>query len=154
MKYQSLSITLTKAERKFFEDIVKKDRNENEKKRASILLAVDESENRIRVKDTIVANREKTTVQTVCRVKKDFLNAPEGESAIRRKKRKTPPVPARITSEIESHIVSICIDDPPAGCRRWSLRLIADKAVELGYIDAISHTTVGKILKKNKLDLV
>lgn len=106
------------------------------------------------MKDTIVATREKVSVQTVSRVKKDFLNAPESESAIRRKNRKNPPVPVRITSEIESHIISICVEAPPAGCRRWTLRLIAKEAVELGYIDAISHTTVGKILKKNKLDLV
>lgn len=45
----------------------------------------------------------------------------------------------------------MCCSNPPEGFSRWSLRLPADKMVELEYIDSISHVTVGKVLKKNEL---
>jgi len=154
MKYKSLSIKLTKAERKEIEDIVKKgERKAREIRRAAILLAVDESEGRKRMKDTIVATLLQTTVQTVSQVKKDFLNAPKVRAAIKRKKRETPPVPAKITGEIEAHIIAIACSEPPAGYGRWTLRLIADKMIELNYIGSISHTAVGKALKKTSTSL-
>jgi glutaredoxin-related protein len=52
--------------------------------------------------------------------------------------------------DFEAHVVALSCSDPPAGFSRWSLRLLADKAVELNYIDSISHEAIRRILKKTK----
>ena len=48
----------------------------------------------------------------------------------------------------EAHLIALVRSEPPPGRVRWSLRLLADRMVELGYVDALSHTTVGEVLKK------
>jgi hypothetical protein len=55
--------------------------------------------------------------------------------------------------DIEAKLVSLCCCEPPEGFAKWSLKLLADKMVELSYIDYISHATVGEILKKTNLSL-
>ena len=75
------------------------------------------------------------------------------EATINRKKRETPPVPAKVTGDIEAHIIALACGEPPEGYSRWSVRLIAQKCVELNYIDSISHMTVSRILKKTNLSL-
>jgi hypothetical protein len=75
------------------------------------------------------------------------------ESALYRKKRATPPVPAKVDGEVEAHIIALCCTNPPKGYARWSVRLLADKCVELGYVDSISHMTVSRTLKKTNLSL-
>ncbi|MDT4763362.1 helix-turn-helix domain-containing protein [Sphaerochaeta sp. PS] len=154
MKYQSLRITLTTEERNELEKIVSNGTAQaKEIRRANILLSVDESEGRKRMKDVVVARMLGTTPQTICQVKKDYLQKQRVEDSIKRKKRVTPPVPAKIDGSVEAHIIAIACSNPPSGYGRWTLRLIADRMVELDYIDAISHTAVGKTLKKTGLSL-
>ena len=50
--------------------------------------------------------------------------------------------------DVEAHLIALSCSQPPAGRLRWSLRLLADKAVELNYVQAISHETVRRTLKK------
>jgi hypothetical protein len=50
--------------------------------------------------------------------------------------------------DFEAHLVALSCSEPPEGFARWSLRLLADKVVELNYIDSISHETIRQILKK------
>jgi transposase len=47
-----------------------------------------------------------------------------------------------------AQITALACSDAPEGHSQWSLRLLAEKVVELGYIDTVSHTEVGRILKK------
>ena len=54
--------------------------------------------------------------------------------------------------DFEAHLVALSCSEPPEGYARWSLRLLADKVVELQYIDSISHEAVRGILKKTKLN--
>lgn len=54
---------------------------------------------------------------------------------------------------IEAKLVTLCCNEPPKGYAKWSLRLLADKMVELKYIDTISHVTVRSVLKKMNLSL-
>jgi hypothetical protein len=49
--------------------------------------------------------------------------------------------------------VALACSEAPGGRCKWTLRLLADKMVELGYVDAISHTTIRDALKKTKLSL-
>jgi hypothetical protein len=55
--------------------------------------------------------------------------------------------------DFEAHLVALSCSDPPEGFTRWSLRLLADRVVELNYIDSISHETIRQVLKKTKLNL-
>jgi hypothetical protein len=72
------------------------------------------------------------------------------QAALERKKRETPPV-IKIDGEAEAKIIALVCGEPPAGRCRWTLVLLADKAVELGILDSISHTAIGNLLKKTKL---
>ena len=59
----------------------------------------------------------------------------------------------KVDGEIEARLISIACSEPPKGFGRWSLRLLADRMVELKYTDEISHETVRKVLKKTNLSL-
>jgi hypothetical protein len=52
--------------------------------------------------------------------------------------------------EFEAHLVALSCSEPPEGFARWSLRLLADRAVEMHYIDSISYETIRRVLKKTK----
>lgn len=56
--------------------------------------------------------------------------------------------PIQISGEQRAKITALACSEPPEGYARWNLRLLADKVVELGYCEAISHTEVANILKK------
>lgn len=56
--------------------------------------------------------------------------------------------PTEIDGKQRAKVTALACSDPPEGYAKWSLRLLADKAVELGYCEHISHTEVGQILKK------
>src|SRR3954469_8363183 len=55
--------------------------------------------------------------------------------------------------DVEAKLVTLCCSEPPKGYAKWSLRLLADKMVELKYVESISHVTVRSILKKTNLNL-
>ena len=54
----------------------------------------------------------------------------------------------KFTGEVEAKLTMLACSDPPDGAARWTLRLLADRMVELGYVDSISHVTVRELLKK------
>ena len=54
----------------------------------------------------------------------------------------------KVDGDFEAHVVALSCGEPPKGFSRWSLRLLADKAVELEYIENISHETIRRLLKK------
>ena len=56
----------------------------------------------------------------------------------------------KVTGEVEAHLVALSCTKPPDGHATWSLRLLADRAVELGYVDSLSHETVGQVMKKKR----
>lgn len=86
------------------------------------------------------------TVTKVCKslVERGF------EITLNGKKRDTPPRAKLLDGEQEARIIALRLSEPPAGYSNWSLRLIADQAIELGIVESISHTTVGTTLKKIK----
>ncbi|WP_044210166.1 helix-turn-helix domain-containing protein [Flammeovirga sp. OC4] len=61
--------------------------------------------------------------------------------------------PAGLTGENKAKITALACSTPPEGYSKWTLRMLADKVVELGYVDEISHTHVQEILKKTNLSL-
>jgi transposase len=70
------------------------------------------------------------------------------EAALERKKRTTPGRQAVCDGEAEAKLIALRCSQPPAGQAKWTLRLLADKAVELEIVPAISHQTVWQVLKK------
>ncbi len=119
--------------------------------RANILLASDKRNDKYMTVAEI-AEVYHTTPTTVQNVRSSYCE--KGlEATLNRKKRETPPVPAKVTGEVEAHIIALACGEPPEGYSKWTLRLLADKTVELGYIDSISHVTVSSVLKKTNLSL-
>ena len=90
-------------------------------------------------------------MRTIDRVKKRFvtegLDAALGVAPTSRIYEK------KVDGDIEARLISIACSNPPEGFGRWSLRLLADRMVELNYVDEISHETVRKVLKKTNLSL-
>ena len=114
---------------------------------ANVLLAADENGEGGRKSEAEIAQLFHVHPQTVHAIRQ--LYSEKGlQAALGRKKRKTPPVAPKITGEVEAKIIALSCSSPPPGRSRWSLRLLADKAVELQYIDSISYEAVGRLLKK------
>jgi len=118
---------------------------------ANVLLATNDSRTpKLTVK--AVADKCSTSTTTVTRVRKRYSE--EGlEAALLNKKRKTPPIEPKITGEVEARIIALACSEPPEGFSKWSLRLLAEKTVELEYLENISHVSVGTVLKKHNLSL-
>jgi len=86
------------------------------------------------------------SMRKIDRVKKRFVE--EGLDAALIKKLETVFYAKKADGDFEAHLVALSCGEPPEGFARWSLRLLADKVVELNYIDSISHETVRRIFKK------
>lgn len=143
MPIQKYEVSLSATKRKRLTKMVKSGRIPARTiLRANILLAVDKNGKRpMTVQEAAIAfNTSATTVQNV--------RTCYGERALNRKRRETPPVEAKVTGEVEAHIIALACGEAPEGYAKWTLRLLADRSVKLGYIDSISHTQVGRILKK------
>jgi len=89
--------------------------------------------------------------RTIDRVKKKFIE--EGFDSVLERRASPQNYTKKVDGDIEAKLVTLCCSDPPEGFAKWSLRLLADKMVELNYIDYISHVTVGGVLKKTNLSL-
>ena len=61
--------------------------------------------------------------------------------------------PPKITGDLEAQLIVLACSDPPEGHNQWTLRLLADKMVALGYFESISHVAISKRLKKMPLSL-
>lgn len=61
--------------------------------------------------------------------------------------------PRRLDGEQEAHLIALTCGEAPEGQARWSLRLLADRMVELDYVESVSHETVRQTLKKTTLSL-
>ncbi len=116
-------------------------------RRAHILLLADEHRPGGKMKDNAIADQLHVHVNTILNIRKTYMKQ-DLQAVIQRKKRITPPVPPKVTGELEAKIIALSCSEPPTGRTRWTLRLLADKAVELQYIESISYDTVDRILKK------
>jgi hypothetical protein len=119
--------------------------------RAKIILSLDTSGGRKGQKQKDIAERVGVSRQAVNDARNDFLVIKSVSEFLKRKKRVTPPVPPKITGEFEARVIALACGSVPKGYAKWSLRLLADKCVELQYIDTISHTAISTLLKKHNL---
>ena len=75
------------------------------------------------------------------------------EAALERKQREKPPREVIFDGAFEARLVALACSDTPEEHRRWTVRLLADKAVELNIAESVSHMTVQRVLKKTNLNL-
>jgi transposase len=143
-------VTLQADEREALEAITRKGSHQSRKViNALILLNCDEGAfNQRRLRGEDVAEVLKVSMRTLDRVKKRFVEEGletvlSGRPSRRRYERKA-------DGDLEARLVALSCSEPPKGYSQWSLRLLADRAVELEYIDSISYETVRRVLKKTK----
>lgn len=115
--------------------------------RARILFKADTSEGAPAWPDEKIAEALDVTVQTVERVRKQLVL--EGFDAVLKRRAYMQKVSRKkVDGDVEAHLVALTCSEAPEGYSRWSLRLLADQMVELGYIESISHEAVRQTLKK------
>jgi hypothetical protein len=117
--------------------------------RARILLLLDHKQ-ADPLPDDAVAKTLLCHRNTVGNVRRRFVTA--GLPAALYDKPLPPRAPKKMTGEVEAHLIALACSAPPAGQQRWTLRLLADRLVELGLVDRISHVAVGERLKKTNVN--
>ena len=139
-------VRLADAERAVCEATVRKETGKSEKlRRATILLRADA--NGPTWDDAKISEAVGCRTRTVENVRQAFVL--EGfEGALVRKKRATPPTPKLLDGAGEAKLIALRLGKPPAGFGRWTLRLLADRMVELEVVESISAETVRQTLKK------
>lgn len=146
------TVKLTKAEVEELKSIVNKGSHTSQTFRtAYILLNCDEGKYSDKVTNEVISKVLKVGMRTIDRVKKRFIE--EGFEAVLERRPTTREYEVKVDGDIEAKLVTLCCNEPPKGFAKWSLRLLADKMVELNYIDQISHVTVRSVLKKMNLSL-
>ena len=139
-------VRLTEEERAICEATIKKEKGKSEKlRRATIVLKADADGpawDDAKISEAIGCRR-----QTVENVRQAFVL--EGfEAALVRKKRAMSPTPKLLDGVGEAKLIAMRLGQPPAGCGHWTLRLLADRMVELEIVESISPETVRQTLKK------
>ena len=148
-------IYLTEEEVETLQDFVKNGtHNAHLIKRARVLLRLNRSGKKDHLRIGRIAEETELSKQSVYNIRNDYLNSKSLEEFLTRKKRETPPVPHKLNGEAEAHIIALACSEPPKGYARWTVRLIAEKAVELHYVDGISHMTIYRLLKKRNISLI
>ena len=139
-------ILLRQLLRSLLRDIVKKLKGTSQKvRRANILLKADvDGPN---WSDAKIAEALSCRIRTIENVRRRLVT--DGlDAVLNRKKRETPPRPKILDGKQEAEIIALRLGKPPAGFANWSLRLLAERIVELEIVDSISHATVRQTLKK------
>jgi len=144
-------VTLTKVERQELSIIIQKGKHRSQKVlNALILINCDKGEFQEKwSKNEDIANILQISMRKIDRIKKCFvekglntaLNGTKGQRVYAKK----------ADGDFEAHLIALSCSNPPEGFSRWSLRLLADKVVELNYVHKISHETIRGVLKKTKL---
>jgi transposase len=117
---------------------------------AYILLNCDEGKYAEKVTNEQISKVLKIGMRTIDRVKKKFIE--EGFEAVLERRPTSRVYETKSDGDVEAKLVTLCCSEPPKGFAKWSLRLLADKMVELKYVESISHVTVRSILKKTNLN--
>ena len=145
-------IKLTKSEVEELMSIINKGSHTSQTFRtAYILLNCDEGKYSEKVINEEISKVLKVGMRTIDRVKKKFIE--DGFEACLERRPTTRVYDRKTDGETEAKLVTLCCSEPPKGFAKWSLRLLADKMVELKYVESISHVTVGSVLKKTNLNL-
>lgn len=146
-------VILTKDERDQLTDLTRTGTHTAKKIiHALILLNVDcSSDNTEKQTNEEICKVLKIGMRTIDRVKKRFVE--EGFDAALKMAPTTRVYDKMVDGDMEAHLIALACGDPPKGHARWSLRLLADKLIELRFTESISYETVRRTLKKTNLSL-
>jgi len=149
MPYKQYRIQLTLADRQFLEDLVSTGTHKARQiTRARILLLADEGPEGAAKTDSQIVDSLKVCRQTVATTRARFVKGGLIDALNEHPRSGQPP---KFKASVLAHIIALACSHPPEGHARWTLRLLADKAVELSLVESISHETVRHVLKKNEL---
>lgn len=121
--------------------------------RARVLLMLDRTGKTDHVRYKRTAENANISVQAVYNMRDEYLTNQDIESYLNRKKRDTPPRARKIDGKAEAQIIALACGEPPKGYSKWTVRLLRDKAVELHFVDGVSHMTIQRLLKKRNISL-
>jgi hypothetical protein len=141
-------VTLTEQERQMLQEIATRGKHSSQKVlNALILLGCDEGpfQNRKLTAQELVGVLP-VSMKKVDRVKRRFVEHGLEEALVKKKAERQ--YLRKADGDFEAHLVALSCSKPPKGHARWSLRLLADKMVQLEYTDSISYETVRRVLKK------
>ncbi|WP_225000381.1 helix-turn-helix domain-containing protein [Cesiribacter sp. SM1] len=143
----SREVTLSASEKGYLQGILKKGRHSVRKvKRARILLLLSEG-----VSAEEIASKADVVLSTVYKIWNRYLEVgKDAKEAIEEKPRSGQP--PKLTDEVKAQITAIACSDPPEGNEYWTLQMICDKVVELGYVEKLSTEPVRRFLKKSCLN--
>jgi len=146
-------ITLTEQERKDLEALTRNGKTGAKKFiHARALLLCDAGPDGPFWTVAVAAEALGVTSRTIEHLKKRFVE--DGlEAALVRKIREKPPRDVIFDGAFEARLIALACSDAPKGYQRWTVRLLADKAVELNFASSVSHMTVQRVLKKMNLSL-
>ena len=141
-------LTLTPEQRQQLETMLRTGQNKARVlTRVRIVLLLDRSQEK-RYTDQEIAELLGCFHLTVANTRRRFLE--EGIAGVLGEKPMGPTAPVKMTGELEAQLTLLACSDPPQGQARWTVRLLADTIVELGFVDELSHVTVARTLKKMK----
>ena len=146
-------VTLTQQERKELEALTRRGKTHARKFiHARALLLCDAGDDGPAWNVADVAKALGVTSRTIEHLKRRFVE--DGlEAALERKPREKPPREVTFDGAFEARLIAMACSDVPKGHQRWTVRLLADKVVELNIAPSVSHMTVQRVLKKTNLDL-
>ena len=141
-------VTLTAEERQGLSDLIAAGKAAAQKlAHARILLKADAADGGPAWPDHRIAEAIEVSVATIERVRQRFVE--HGlEAALVRKKQARPSRERALDGRAEAKLIALACSKPPDGKKRWTLRLLAERVVELGHAEAVSHETVRRSLKK------
>jgi len=146
-------IKLTQEEVIELTSIVNKGRHTSQTYRAAyVLLNCDEGDYSLgKSTNAQICGVLKTGMRTIDRIKKRCVEG--GIDRALERAGSTRVYDLKLDGDVEAKLVTLCCSSPPEGRSRWTVRLLADKMVELQYVESISHVSVHHILKKTNLSL-
>lgn len=138
-------IDLTEEERGYLKEIISTGKHLARRMRwAHVLLKADDGWTDERICEAFLVS-----IPTVQRIRQRFVE--EGmDVALGTHSKKPRPYARKLDGEQEAHLIALACTEAPEGCTRWTLRMLADKMVELEYVDSLSHETVRQVLKKTR----
>jgi transposase len=147
-KYQ---VKLTAAQRETLQELTSSGTIKVRKyKRARVLLLADKACRKAAKTDETIAEQVDISLSTIHRIRRRFVE--EGlEAALNEKAR--PGAPPKFSGQERAEVTALACSEPPEGYGRWTLRLLAEKLVELEILDNISYDTVDRVLKKTNFSL-
>lgn len=143
-------VTLTGQEREELKAVLSKGKHSSQEYRnACILLNSDEGKYGKKISNEQIAEVLQINSKTVERLKQRFVE--EGFESCMERKAYPEVKNIKTDGDFEAHLIALSCSTAPKGYARWSLRMLADKMVELKYVESISHERVRQVLKKTKL---